>query len=307
MKRFLLFFLITLIMTGCGSLCGERKLKVVTTLFPYYDFARSIGGTRTDVVLLLKPGIEAHGYKPSDEDIKKITGCDIFIYNGAGMEAWVPGILSSPEMKNVMVIDASSVAGKRLIQGSTVDDDIDQQSHTGIDPHLWLDFTIDISIVDAILSAMSSLDPAGAEYYSSNAAIYRTRLVQLDAKYAEVIKSCDFRIILHAGHYSAAYLCARYKLKLASPYADFTPYPDPSPRSIAQLNIKIGLRGGKYIFYDEIMEPKVAKIISEETGSGMLLFHAAHNITQKELDSGTDFIRIMDENLERLKTGLVFR
>lgn len=307
MKKFLLFLMIALLVTGCGRQCGEKRLKVVTTLFPFYDFARSIGGERADVTLLLKPGVEAHGYRPSAEDIKKITECDIFIYTGADMESWVPEVIRQVDTKKVLVIDASTVAGDRIIQGSRVDDDRDEQNHTGRDPHFWLDFAIDILVVDAILSAMSSLDPGNAEYYASNAAVYRTRLVQLDAKYRETLKSCDFRVILSAGHFAMGYLCARYGLKHSSPYRDFTPYPEPTPRSIARLNIKIGLLGAGYIFYEEILEPRVAKIIAEETGAGMLLLHGAHNLTPKEFDSGTDFIRIMDENLERLKTGLVYR
>jgi zinc transport system substrate-binding protein len=58
------------------------RLKVVTTLFPTYDFARQIGGDKVDVTLLLPPGVESHAFEPKPQDIVRIGKADIFIYTG---------------------------------------------------------------------------------------------------------------------------------------------------------------------------------------------------------------------------------
>ncbi len=60
------------------------------------------------------------------------------------------------------------------------------------------------------------------------------------------------------------------------------------------------------IYYEELIEPKVAKVISEQTGAEMLLLHGAHNISKEELESGISYIEIMEGNLERLKRGLIY-
>ncbi len=306
MKRLLVSLFLIVLVAGCGKSGSEKRIQVVTTMFPLYDFARSVAGDRADVKLLLAPGAESHAYRPSPEDINLIKKCDIFIFTGREMESWVPELIASMAGKGPFVIDGSAVAGKRMLQGSVTDDDREDLNHTGIDPHIWLDFSIDMDIIDTIRAALCSRDPDGTEYYTSNAAVYRTRLAQLDLKYRETVRRCNYRTILYAGHYSLGYLCARYGLKLSSPYRGFAPYPDPTSRSIAELNIKIGLTGINYIFCEEIVEPRVAKIISEETKAKILLFHAGHNLTQKEYDAGMDFVRIMDDNLESLKVGLFY-
>ena len=71
MKRFFCAVLafLSLALTGCGAAvshpAGGGKLRVVCTLFPYYDFVRQIGGDYVDDVLLLSPGREAHSFEPT--------------------------------------------------------------------------------------------------------------------------------------------------------------------------------------------------------------------------------------------------
>ena len=60
------------------------------------------------------------------------------------------------------------------------------------------------------------------------------------------------------------------------------------------------------IYYEELIDPKVSKIISEQTGAKMLLLHGAHNVSKEELETGVSYIDIMEENLEKLKQGLVY-
>ena len=73
---------------------GETTLSIGTTLFPQYDFCEKIAGDKADVKLLLSPGVEAHSYDPTIQDISAIGSCDLFIYTGDGMEPWVKRVLS---------------------------------------------------------------------------------------------------------------------------------------------------------------------------------------------------------------------
>lgn len=85
---FVILSLIFIYCAGC-SISGSKqddngsgKLKVVTTLFPQYDFAREIAGDKADVRLLLPPGVESHSYEPTPQDITGIKKADVFIYTG---------------------------------------------------------------------------------------------------------------------------------------------------------------------------------------------------------------------------------
>ena len=60
----------------------QKKLRVVTTIFPQYDFVRQIAGDNVSLTMLLKPGEETHSYEPTPQDIIAIQNADLFIYVG---------------------------------------------------------------------------------------------------------------------------------------------------------------------------------------------------------------------------------
>ncbi len=73
----------------------SQKLSVVATVFPYYDFARAIGGDYLDVTLLLPPGRDSHSFEPTAQDLLTLQSADIFLYNGGEMETWVEEVLKA--------------------------------------------------------------------------------------------------------------------------------------------------------------------------------------------------------------------
>lgn len=94
-----------------------KKLSVVTTLFPLYDFVREIGGDNVDVILLLPPGVEAHAYEPKPSDIVKINASDVFVYTGKFMEPWAEDVVKGMTGKNVRIVDSS--AGVAMMKESS--------------------------------------------------------------------------------------------------------------------------------------------------------------------------------------------
>ena len=93
---------------------AEKKLKVVTTLFPLYDFARQIGREKIQVNLLLPPGVEAHAFEPRPADIKRIQNSDIFLFTNKFMEPWIGGLLKGIDTRSLTVVDTSQ--GITLLQ-----------------------------------------------------------------------------------------------------------------------------------------------------------------------------------------------
>ena len=73
----------------------SQKLSVVATVFPYYDFARAIGGEYIDVTLLLPPGRDSHSFEPTAQDLLTLQSADVFLYNGGEMETWVEEVLKA--------------------------------------------------------------------------------------------------------------------------------------------------------------------------------------------------------------------
>ena len=71
----------------------ESKLQVMASCFPYYDFARAIGGEHIEPSLLIAAGREVHSFEPTPLDVVRLSECDVFLYNGGESELWVEEML----------------------------------------------------------------------------------------------------------------------------------------------------------------------------------------------------------------------
>ncbi len=114
----------------------------------------------------------------------------------------------------------------------------------------------------------------------------------------------DNRTIVYGGHFAFGYFARRYGLTHVSPYTGFSPDAEPTPRKIAELIDRIRELGTSTVYFEELVDPKVAEVIADATDAEMLLLHGAHNVTAAELEAGVSYLDIMQENLEKLKKGL---
>jgi len=293
--------LLSLFIVSCDNgdqvIKQHQKLAVVTSLFPLYDFAKNIGKDRVDVSLLLPPGVEPHSYEPKPGDIIRIHEADVFIYTDAAMEPWAAKILQAIENKNLLVVEAGK--GIPLMKEASAEDG----GHGGTDPHIWLDFANTQHMVDTICEGFSAKDPANKTFYADNARAYNGLLDKLDSRYKKTLAHCKYSVIVHGGHFAFGYLAKRYNLHYVAAYG-FSPDAEPTPRRLYDLSEMIKQKGVKHLFYEELLSPRVAKTIAQETGATLLKLSAAHNITKEELMQNVSFLSIMEQNLKNLATGL---
>ena len=90
----------------------NRKLSIVTTIFPEYDWVKEILGDQADqaeITMLLDNGVDLHSYQPTADDIVKISDCDLFIYVGGESDAWVEDALKNATNKDMKVINLLDV------------------------------------------------------------------------------------------------------------------------------------------------------------------------------------------------------
>lgn len=298
----IILVMITVSIVGCNNKYEEDissdNIKIIATLFPQYDFAREIVKDKGEVKLLLPPGVEAHAYEPTPKDIVDIKKADVFIYTGKYMEPWAEKLIKDLD-ESVIIVDIS--------EGIELIDDVDEghgDVHHGKDPHIWLDPIYAQKIVDNILEGVIKADKANENFYRQNAENYKKKLEELDQKFVDAFSKAKHKTIIHGGHFAFGYFAKRYGLKYISPYEGFSPNAEPTPKKISELIEKMKSLDIDVIYYEELIDPKVAKIISNETGAEMLLLHGAHNVSKEELEAGITYIDIMEANLENLKRGL---
>ena len=93
---------------------SAEKLRIVTTIFPEYDWTREILGEDSDnaeLTMLLDNGVDLHSYQPTADDIVKISDCDLFIYVGGESDGWVDDALKNAANKDMKVINLLDVLG----------------------------------------------------------------------------------------------------------------------------------------------------------------------------------------------------
>lgn len=321
MKR--LFGLLLLISSLALVACQDKKqaaapstahkLQVVTTLFPLYDFARSIGGDKVEVTLLLPPGVEAHAFEPRPEDAVKTAKAGLFIYTNKFMEPWAEKFVSGLGSSHPVVVDAS--AGITLQPAQAHRHGQHDAHHTGhghrhakpaYDPHIWLDLDNARIMVDTISQAMAAKDPANAAAYTANAVAFKQKLTQLDADYKSGMASCKTRTFLHGGHYAFGYLARRYGLEYESAIS-VNADAEPTPARMIELIKQVKKSRVQYVFSEEMVSPRLTEAIAREAGVKVLSLHNLHNVSKDDLQAGVDYLTLMRRNLEQLKTGLECR
>ena len=281
-----------------------KQLTVVTTLFPLYDFTKNIVGDKASVTLLLPPGVEAHSFEPKAGDMLSINGADVFIYTGAHMEPWAEGILKGTDNANLLVVDASK--GVTLRDGARDHRGEADHDHGKTDPHIWLDLANAQKMVDTIFAALARRDPANKETYATNAAAYKVKLEALDKAFKDTFLTCRKHTFVHGGHFAFGYLGARYDLHYISAYQG-SPDAEPTPKRLIALKKNMEKEDIKYVYYEELITPRVAEVLARETGAKLLKLHGAHNVTRAEFEKGISFLTIMEGNLSNLKVGLECR
>lgn len=318
MKRIALFILVMVLAmaaAGCRKTAeqeaaGSGKLRVVATIFPVCEFARVVAGDKAHVTMLLPPGMEVHSFEPRPEDIVRVSRADLFIYTNRYMEPWAGEIVKGAGSSRLTVVDASRGA-KFLKAGDGAthaghDDGEHGHGGEGMDPHLWLDFSNAQRMVDTIAAALADRDPANRSVYLANAAAYRRKLAELDDRYRTGLATCATRTVLHGGHFAFGYLANRYGLRYESAYA-VSADAEPTPAKLAALVKQVRAEGLKYIYTEELLDPRTAETIARETGASILMLHGAHTVSKTDLDKGVTFIGLMEKNLENLRKGLQCR
>lgn len=304
---FMVAALLTVALAGCHrseQVQQERRLQVITTLFPLYDFARAIAGGNAEVSLLLPPGTEPHSFEPKPNDIVRIGKAGLFIYTNPAMEPWAGTVLKGIDSRKLRVVNAGERVSYRAV--SVQGHDHDDHDHAGNDPHIWLDFGNAASMVDAILAGFMAADPPHAGQYRDNAAALKRRLEELDRKYRDGLRECDTRTIIHGGHFTFGYLAARFGLQYRS-LSGVSTESEPSAAKMAAMVREIRASGARYLFAEELLSPRLSEALAGEAGVAVLKLHGAHNVGRDDFRRGVEFVDLMEQNLSMLQKGLACR
>ena len=288
------------------------KPVVLATLFPIVDFAREIAGDFVQIAPLLPPGSEAHSYSPTPSDMMSLSSARLFLYLSDDMETWVPGLVAGAPKS--LLVRAVAPESSAFFPPGTEPEGHEAEEHghgdscghepSGRDPHVWLDPLRAQAMADRIADALAEADPAHADAYRTNCAALQKRIMELHAEIETGLAGCKTRTIICGGHFAFGHFAARYGLRHLSPYQGFSPNAQPSPRALAELVRAMRTLNVSAIFYEEILDPKLARVLADETGAQLLPLHSMHNVTKEDVAAGATYFTLMRRNLDNLRQGL---
>ena len=153
-----------------------KHIKIVTTIFPAYDFARTISAnTDVSLKLLIKPGVDLHNYEPTPQDIINIKESDIFIYNGGESEKWVEKIIADIN-QSTDVIRMMDLVQLKIESDEHSDEHSDALDY---DEHIWTSPKNVIKISSAIANTIANRTPNNATTVRRNYDRFKSSLKKL--------------------------------------------------------------------------------------------------------------------------------
>lgn len=301
--------------TSGASSAADEKLKIVTTIFPEYDWVKEILGENAEnaeITMLLDDGVDLHSYQPTMEDILKISTCDLFVYVGGESDQWVDDALAeatNPNMKVINLLDqlGDSVKEEEVIEGMEEEKETGEEEEPEYDEHVWLSLKNAKILCESIAEALEKIDPDHAKLYQSNADQYTKKLDELDWEYQAVVDSAAQKTVLFGDRFPFRYMVDDYGLSYYAAFVGCSAETEASFETIAFLSQKMDELQLKNIFTNEKSDQKIAKAIlgnTKDKEQQILMLDSMQSTTSEDVSNGTTYLSVMENNLKVLKEAL---
>ena len=303
-------------LTACGQppLPEDGKTQVVCTLFPYYDFARQIGGDDVDVTLVGPAGRETHSFEPTPMDVIRISQADVFIYNGGESEQWVTDILDAAgeDIPCVLsMMDAAELHEEELVEGmqsGTSAHDHHDHDEDGeeieYDEHIWTSPVTAMALCRAITDGLCQADPDHADSFRARLADYLAALEALDGTFREIVAEGSRNLLVFGDRFPLLYFCREYGLDYRAAFHGCAGDTEPSLATLKYLIDLVNEQHIPVVYTIELSSRKVAKAIAETTGAQVRTFHSCQTVSRAEFDAGVTYLQLMEANADVLREGL---
>ncbi len=292
----LVLFMVLLSFGACGdeNAKGTDEIKIVSTIFPAYDWVREILGGNMDGVdlsLLVKNGVDLHSYQPSAKDIITISDCDVFLYVGGESDGWVKDALEAAPNKARVEIDLLQV----------LDGDAEA------DEHVWLSLQNAEILCTYIEQALAALCPEQSEEYAANLNAYIEKLDALDGKYCQVVEGASTDTLVFGDRFPFGYLFRDYGLVCHAAFTGCSAESEVSFDTVISLAQRLDTLRLGYILVSETSDQTLAQTIIENTtekNQSILVLDSMQSVTEEGMNTGVTYFSVMENNLDVLRTAL---
>jgi zinc transport system substrate-binding protein len=280
--------LVALVLPGCSDPGGGQR-TAAAAFYPLAYAAERIAGPDWEVIDLTPPGTEAHDVELSLEDRTAIQDADLVIHLG--------DIGFQPQVEEA----AKDAEGRVLtLAEQLIHHPEGQELEEGMDPHIWLNPGSMRTMSSLIANAFIAEDPGGRAGYLERADSLRSELERLDGRYRGVldIPSCRYGTLV-VPHEAFNYMVGRYGFRQYG-LAGLTPEGEPTTARLAEAEHLIEEGQAGAVYYEAGWESqRAAEALADDAGVPALPL----STLESEPPAG-DYLSVMEDNLDSLRTGL---
>ena len=319
MKKILLVIITLIFVTtlaACNNGTGEDKNIVYVTVYPLQYLVEEIAGETVEVKLV--PGATAHGdsFDWSAKEIIDMSDSDLLFFVNGGADNYVPSNASVFEGGNVELIDMSEHIMYNeicLTHTHTHDEDEEEETEPVVcdenslteDPHFWLDPVKMIQAAEFVKTKLISTFSENQELYNNNFTVLNASLEHLDQDFQEMADLAVKPIMTTVRLFT--YWEERYEIEIISITNDIHSS-ESNPGDIIDLAAEAVVHGISYILFEKNANSPAGDQVLEELkitypNADKLYLHGLGVITTDEIENGSNYISIMYDNLEVLKSA----
>ncbi|MGY3618607.1 metal ABC transporter solute-binding protein, Zn/Mn family [Bradyrhizobium sp. USDA 10063] len=293
MRRWFWLALLALITLAGPARAQDRsareRLNVVASFSILADFVRNVGVNGVNVTVLVGPEGDAHVYRPTPADAKKVAEAKLLFINGFALEGWLPRLVQSAGGKAAVITATSGIAPIKL--GSDVD------------PHAWQSVANAKIYVANIRDALVAAAPADAAAFRADAERYLAELDALDSEVRQAVSAIpEARRKVISTHRAFGYFAAAYGIEFIAPVGVSTES-EPSARDIAGIITQIKKAKIPAIFLENISDPRLIQRIADETGARIGGTLYSDSLTAENGEAPT-YIAMVRHNIKALTSAL---
>ncbi len=281
-----------------ASASTSTRLKVVATTTQLGDFVKNVGGNRSEVITLIKAGVDAHEFEPSAADSKALATAQLVFKNGLHLDDWLDKTITSSGTRAPVVNTSDGIIARKV--GGEAAGAADES-----DPHIWFNTANARQMVDNIAAGLSKADPPGSNIYQTNARLYKEQLDEMVRQVKQEINTippANRKIVTN--HDAFHYFLEEFGLTFVGaviPSVDSSA--EPSAKDIQELINKIKEQKVKAIFTETSINPKLAEQISKEAGVKIYSNLYGDSLGSPGSDGDT-YIKMMLANARNIAAGL---
>ena len=294
------------------------KLRIVTTIFPIYDWVRQIAGERLDdieLTMLLDSGVDLHSYQPTAKDLMRVSSCDLFVFVGGESDSWTDDALANTQNPDQITVNLMQSLGDTVKEEEVVDGmqaeeeegEEGEEEEIEYDEHVWLSLRSAQTLCGVLAEKMGEADPDNAALYKTNADAYIEKLGALDAQYTQAVNGARVKTLLVADRFPFRYMADDYGLTYYAAFVGCSAETEASFQTISFLAKKVDELGLHSVLQIESADGSIARTVIENTSTKdqqILTMNSLQSVTALDVYDGASYLAIMSENLDTLRAAL---